>query len=106
MNCIIQENSIDEVSDMTSRLSTIQLEKTSASPPTLKLPHLFSLTPNSGKGGNMQKRQSQAQANQMGNMPEQKALEQLASTNHIDYLAQGFFCCYFVLIGKVNLFCF
>lgn len=91
---------------MTSRLSNVQLEKTSASPPTLKLPHLFSLTPNSGKGGNMQKRQSQAQANQMGNMPEQKALEQPASTNHIDYLAQGFFCFYFALIGKVNLFCF
>lgn len=82
------ENNTDEVGDMTSRLSSVQLEKTSASPHTLKLPHLFSLTPNSGKGGNMQKRQSQPQTNQMGNMPEQKAFEQPASTNNIDYLAQ------------------
>ncbi|KAL0431593.1 UNVERIFIED_CONTAM: AUGMIN subunit [Sesamum radiatum] len=57
------ESGNDEVVEMTSRLSSIQLEKVSASPPTLKLPPLFSSTPNSsGKGGNMQKRQRSIRA--------------------------------------------
>ncbi|KAK3001853.1 hypothetical protein RJ639_020258 [Escallonia herrerae] len=41
------ESSTDEVADVTSRLSAVQLEKSSASPHALKLPPLFSLTPNS-----------------------------------------------------------
>ncbi|KAJ6824752.1 AUGMIN subunit 6 [Iris pallida] len=43
------ENNSDEVTEMTSKLSSVQLDKASTSP-ALKLPHLFSLTPNSGKG--------------------------------------------------------
>ena len=41
-----QENSNDELTEMTSKLNSIQLEKAMSSP-ALKLPHLFSLTPNS-----------------------------------------------------------
>ncbi|XP_071914787.1 AUGMIN subunit 6 [Coffea arabica] len=83
------ENSADEVAEMTSRLSTIQLEKVSASPPTLKLPPLFSLTPNSaGKGGNMQKRQMQAQANQTHDMPQKRSVDQPLNTNHTDSASQ------------------
>ncbi|KAI7997361.1 AUGMIN subunit 6 [Camellia lanceoleosa] len=60
------ESSNDEVADVTSRLSTVQLAKVSASPSALKLPSLFSATPNSlGKHGNMQKRQTLAQTSQM-----------------------------------------
>ncbi|KAL0377341.1 UNVERIFIED_CONTAM: AUGMIN subunit [Sesamum radiatum] len=41
------ESGSDEFVDMASRLSSIHLEKVSASPPTLKLPPLFSSTPSS-----------------------------------------------------------
>ncbi|KAL7195813.1 hypothetical protein ACSBR1_035949 [Camellia fascicularis] len=79
------ESSNDEVADVTSRLSTVQLEKVSASP-ALKLPSLFSATPNSlGKRGNMQKRQTLAQTSQMENMSERKSVDQLLSNNHIEY---------------------
>jgi len=51
-----QENSNDEVTEMTSKLNSIKLEKASSSP-ALKLPHLFSLTPNSsGKSVHTPKR--------------------------------------------------
>lgn len=51
------DNSIDEVIEVASKLTAIQLEKAPASP-ALKLPHLFSLTPNSSaKGALAQKRQ-------------------------------------------------
>ncbi|XP_065010597.1 AUGMIN subunit 6-like isoform X1 [Musa acuminata AAA Group] len=44
------ERLTDEVAEMTSKFSSAQIEKVSSSP-TLKLPHLFNLTPNSlGKG--------------------------------------------------------
>ncbi|KAF9625367.1 hypothetical protein IFM89_022149 [Coptis chinensis] len=46
------ETGIDEVSEVTSKLSTVQLEKVSTSP-ALKLPQLFSLTPNSSGKGSM-----------------------------------------------------
>ncbi|KAL3526337.1 hypothetical protein ACH5RR_010993 [Cinchona calisaya] len=83
------ESSADEVPEMTSRLSNIQLEKVSASPPALKLPPLFSLTPNSaGKGGNVQKRQTQTQANQADNMTEKRSLDQPLSDNHNDSAPQ------------------
>ncbi|CAK9138533.1 unnamed protein product [Ilex paraguariensis] len=79
------ESSIDEVADVTSRLSTVQLEKVSASPQALKLPQLFSLTPNSsGKGSNLQKRQLQAQTNQIENISERKSMDQPLSSNHMD----------------------
>ncbi|KAL7170411.1 hypothetical protein ACSBR2_035307 [Camellia fascicularis] len=79
------ESSNDEVADETSRLSTVQLEKVSASPSALKLPSLFSATPNSlGKRGNMQKRQTLAQTSQMENMSERKSVDQLLSNNLSD----------------------
>uniref|UniRef100_A0A5B7AHZ3 HAUS augmin-like complex subunit 6 N-terminal domain-containing protein n=1 Tax=Davidia involucrata TaxID=16924 RepID=A0A5B7AHZ3_DAVIN len=82
------ESSTDEVAEVTSRLSTVHLEKVSASPHALKLPPLFSLSPNSsGKGGNMQKRHT-VQTNQMENMTERKSLDQPLSNNHIDNLPQ------------------
>lgn len=50
------ENNSDEVTEMTFKLNSMQLEKASNSPP-LKLPHLFNLTPNSsGKTINTPKR--------------------------------------------------
>lgn len=79
------ESSTDEVADVTSKLSTIHLEKVSASPPALKLPQLFSLTPNSsGKSGNMNKRQVVApQSNQVENLSDRKSLDQPLSNNHL-----------------------
>ncbi|XP_028056679.1 AUGMIN subunit 6 [Camellia sinensis] len=80
------ESSSDEVADVASRLSTVQLEKVSASPPALKLPPLFSVTPNStAKGGNVQKRHTLAQTNQTENISERKSLDQpLSNSNHAD----------------------
>ncbi|KAG2384293.1 AUGMIN subunit 6 [Vigna angularis] len=70
------DNSIDDVSEVTSRLSNIQLDKVSISPPTLKLPQLFSLTPSSGKAGNVQRRQSNApQTSQTENLSDSKSLD-------------------------------
>ncbi|KAF8390588.1 hypothetical protein HHK36_025115 [Tetracentron sinense] len=79
------DNNVDEVSEVTSKLSTIQLEKVSTSP-TLKLPHLFSLTPNSsGKSGNTQKRHTSGpKASQVENLTERKTLDQPLSHNHMD----------------------
>ncbi|KAL0450755.1 UNVERIFIED_CONTAM: AUGMIN subunit [Sesamum latifolium] len=74
------ESGSDEVVDMASRLSSIHLEKVSASPPTLKLPPLFSSTPSSsGKGGNMQKRHVAAET-----IVEKKFVETSPSNIHMD----------------------
>ncbi|KAK4417857.1 AUGMIN subunit [Sesamum alatum] len=74
------ESGSDEVVDMASRLSSVHLEKVSASPPTLKLPPLFSSTPSSsGKGGSMQKRQIAAET-----IVEKKFVEQSQSNIHMD----------------------
>lgn len=91
---IIQESSIEEVAEVTSKLSTIQIEKVSASPPALKLPQLFSLTPNSsGKSGNMQKRQVVApQTNQVEILSDKKSLNQPLSNNHLNNTPQGLPC--------------
>ncbi|KAL7232719.1 hypothetical protein ACSBR2_010679 [Camellia fascicularis] len=80
------ESSSDEVADVALRLSTVQLEKVSASPPALKLPPLFSVTPNSSaKGGNVQKRHTLAQTNQIENISERKSVDQpLSNNNHAD----------------------
>lgn len=80
---------------MTSKLSNVQLDKVSASPPALKLPQLFSLTPNSsGKGGNMQKRQTIApQTSQVENLSERISLDQPLSNNRLDNLTQGSCIC-------------
>ncbi|KAK9104214.1 hypothetical protein Scep_021058 [Stephania cephalantha] len=79
------ETNIDDVSDVTAKLSTVQLEKVAASP-TLKLPHLFSSSPNSsGKGANVQKRfGSVSQANQVDNVSEVTSTDQPSSNNHVD----------------------
>jgi hypothetical protein len=76
---------------VTSKISTVQLDKVSASPPALKLPHLFSLTPNSsGKGANLQKRQMLApQTIQMENLSERNSLDQPLSNNRLDNPSQG-----------------
>ncbi|KAJ7970709.1 AUGMIN subunit 6-like [Quillaja saponaria] len=71
------DGGIDDVADMTSKMSAVQLDKVSASPPTLKLPQLFSLTPNSsGKPGNLQKRHGAAlQTIQTENPSDRKSLD-------------------------------
>lgn len=83
------------MAEVTSKLSTFQLEKVSASPPALKLPQLFSLTPNSHK-----RLASAAQISQIENFSERKPLEQPLSNNHIDNLPQGLLC---VLALKFSL---
>ncbi|KAF5183986.1 Augmin subunit [Thalictrum thalictroides] len=81
----IAETGIDEVSEVTSKLSTVQLEKASVSP-ALKLPQLFSLNSNySGKGANTQKRhQTVSQANQIEIVAEGKSIDLPLSNNHVD----------------------
>ncbi|KAK4603405.1 hypothetical protein RGQ29_012083 [Quercus rubra] len=82
------ESSSEDVAEVTSKMSTVQLDKVSASPPALKLPQLFSLTPNSsGKGGNMLKRQTSApQANQIENYSERKSLDQPLANSDNSYV--------------------
>ncbi|KAI3474963.1 hypothetical protein Pfo_030274 [Paulownia fortunei] len=81
------ESGTDEVAEIASRLSSVQLEMLSASPPTLKLPPLFSSTPSSsGKGGNMQKRQIVAQINPIETNIEKKFVDQPPSNSHMDNL--------------------
>ncbi|CAA6669947.1 unnamed protein product [Spirodela intermedia] len=64
---------LDEAFELASKLSGIQLEKSTASP-ALRLPQLFSATPNSsGKGGNTSKR-----------LPEDKKIKQPFSNDHAD----------------------
>lgn len=76
---------------MASKLSSIQLEKASTSP-ALKLPHLFSLTPNSsGKGAYVQKRQAIApQAVQIEeDLLEGKSLDRPLANGHVDNYTSG-----------------
>ncbi|KAF9604418.1 hypothetical protein IFM89_006427 [Coptis chinensis] len=84
------ETGIDEVSEVTSKLSTVQLEKVSASP-ALKLPQLFSLTPNSsGKGSNTQKRHTAIlQVNPVESVAEGKSVDLPISNNNVDNPPQG-----------------
>ncbi|KAK4712668.1 hypothetical protein R3W88_007181 [Solanum pinnatisectum] len=88
------EHSDDEVADMSSRLSSMQFEKTSASPTTLKLPPLFSVTPNSSGKGGAQKRQISAQTSQIENMPERKSLDQQFLNNSFDNPPQDNDACF------------
>lgn len=88
--CNAQESGADEVSEITSRLSSIQIENASASPPTLKLPPLFSSTPSSsGKGVNMQKRHNMAQVNPAETMIDKKFVENPPSNSHMDNPTHG-----------------
>ncbi|XP_059451649.1 AUGMIN subunit 6 [Corylus avellana] len=84
------ESSSDDVAEVTTKMSTILLDKVSASPPALKLPQLFSVTPNSsGKGGNMQKRNTSAsQTNQIENFSERKSLDQPLAINQVENIPQ------------------
>ncbi|KAH7851282.1 hypothetical protein Vadar_009418 [Vaccinium darrowii] len=80
----MMESSNNEAADVTSGLSTLHLDKVSVSPPALKLPPLFSVTPNSsGKGGNMQKRHTFGQTNHTENISERKSVDQAPSISHI-----------------------
>lgn len=73
------DSSNDDVGEVTSRISNFQLDKVSASPPTLKLPQLFSLTPSSGKAGNVQRRHGNApqtsQTSLTENLSDRKSLD-------------------------------
>lgn len=69
-------------------MSTVSLDKVSTTSPALKLPQLFSLTPNSsGKSGNLQKKHVLApQTNQIDIASEKKLLNQMMSNTQADYL--------------------
>ena len=72
-------------------MSNVQLEKVVASP-TLKLPPLFSLTPNSaGKGGNMQKSLS-SPGNHGENASERKSVDCGLLNSAMDTLPRGLLC--------------
>ncbi|KAK9061684.1 hypothetical protein SSX86_018867 [Deinandra increscens subsp. villosa] len=79
------ESSSGEVTDVTSRLSSVHIEKASSSPAALKLPPLFSLTPNStAKSGNFNKRQTQGQTNHLENVYEKLPHQQTVSSNQVN----------------------
>jgi hypothetical protein len=70
------ESSTDDVGELASRMSNVQLDKVSVSPSTLKLPQLFSMTPSSGKVGNVQRRHGNAsQTGQTENLSDSKSLD-------------------------------
>lgn len=87
---MIQDGVSNDVAELTSTMSNVQLEKVSASP-TLKLPQLFSSTPtSSGKGGNGQKRQTMAsQVNKMESLSEKNSTDQALSNARPDNLPTG-----------------
>ncbi|KAE9619879.1 putative HAUS augmin-like complex subunit 6 [Lupinus albus] len=75
------DSSTDDVGEVTSRISNVQLDKASVSPATLKLPQLFSLTPSSGKAGNVQRRHGNVpQTSQTESLPDNKSLGSPSST--------------------------
>ncbi|XP_076905165.1 AUGMIN subunit 6-like [Bidens hawaiensis] len=79
------ESSSDDVTDVASRLSSVHIDKVSSSPAALKLPPLFSLTPNStAKSGNFYKRQTQSNANHLENVSERLPREQTVSNNQVN----------------------
>lgn len=70
-------------------MSNVQLDKASVSPATLKLPQLFSLTPSSGKAGNVQRRHGNVpQSSQTENLSDSKSLGPPSST-HVTSSAEG-----------------
>ncbi|KAL3629124.1 AUGMIN subunit 6 [Castilleja foliolosa] len=80
----ILESGTDEV-ELSSRLSYVQLEKVTSSPPALKLPPLFSSTPSSsGKGGNTQKRQVVAEMDPIETIIGKKFVDQPPSHSRVD----------------------
>lgn len=102
---LLQESGSDDVAELTSKLSSVQVDKVSASSSTLKLPQLFNLTPNSsGKTGNVHKRQTlTSQTSQTDGLSERNSLDQSPSSNGLENLTQGllyFLCtiCYLLCI--------
>ncbi|GKA59522.1 augmin subunit 6 [Tanacetum coccineum] len=84
-NSISELSSSDVVTDVTSRLSSVHIDKVSSSPAALKLPPLFSLRPNSAaKSGNFYKKQAQVNNNQMDNVSEN--LHKTNKHNENDYI--------------------
>ncbi|GJX68729.1 augmin subunit 6, partial [Tanacetum coccineum] len=82
-NSISELSSSDVVTDVTSRLSSVHIDKVSSSPAALKLPPLFSLRPNSAaKSGNFYKKQAQVNNNQMDNVSENLLHEQTVPNSH------------------------
>lgn len=72
-------------------MSNVQLDKVSVSPSTLKLPQLFSMTPSSGKAGNVQRRHGYAsQTSQTENLSVSKSLD--APSNNEVASSEGAFC--------------
>ncbi|KAK8608674.1 hypothetical protein V6N13_024088 [Hibiscus sabdariffa] len=84
------ESSSDDVGDITPKMSMVQLDKISASPAALKLPQLFSLSPNSsGKVGNIQKRHSLAsQNNRIETLSESSSVDQPLTNSGLDNPSQ------------------
>ncbi|KAL9263642.1 AUGMIN subunit 6-like protein [Drosera capensis] len=83
------DGSSDDIAEITSKLSNVQLEKTTTN--TLKLPPLFSLTPNSsGKSGNMQKRStSSPQTISTVSISDQNSLENPSVNNTVNSSPQA-----------------
>ncbi|KAI5003854.1 hypothetical protein ZWY2020_031014 [Hordeum vulgare] len=76
------EESSSQVSEMTSKLSSIHIDKAGSSP-ALKLPPLFSLTPSSsGKGIQTQRRNALTRQPSKEIMPEEKALIHPSTKDH------------------------
>ncbi|KAK9734981.1 hypothetical protein RND81_04G175400 [Saponaria officinalis] len=72
-----------DIAEVTSKMGNVQLEKSAASP-TLKLPPLFSLTPNAtGKGGNTNKNYS-SPAIHIENLKERKCGDSSLMSNAMD----------------------
>ncbi|KAK1410060.1 hypothetical protein QVD17_36593 [Tagetes erecta] len=79
------ESSSGEVTDVTSRLSSVHIDKVSSSNAALRLPPLFSLTPNStAKSGNYYKKQTQVHTKNLENVYEKLPHEQPVSSNQIN----------------------
>lgn len=77
----------DDTTEVTSKISNVHLEKVVASP-TLKLPPLFSLTPNStGKGGHMQK-SFPSPVNHADTLSERKSIDSALLSNAMDSTPQ------------------
>ncbi|CAM8962511.1 unnamed protein product [Rhodiola kirilowii] len=89
-HCSEKDNGTDDVSNVASQLSNVHFEKVSASPPTLKLPQLFSMTPGStGNSGHLQKQTVVAsQVNQLEDISERKPLAQPFQGNPSDNSSQ------------------
>ncbi|KAI3775647.1 hypothetical protein L1987_45395 [Smallanthus sonchifolius] len=78
------ESSSDEVTDVTSRLSLVHIDKVSSTPAALKLPPLFSLTNSTAKSGNFYKRQTPTHTNHLENVSEKLPHELAVSNNQVN----------------------